>query len=274
MISRQDNNFQDRKGITTFGQLILPLTIVIALGLMFFSVRLFFYTPMNPERDNVMEEESKQIKEIIKDKQEKKTAEAKNNGAYSQDKKGAVVQQGKDDKAVGNAKAKEEYVSINPAKPIKTSTSKKITNESAVIARKTAKQEDKITQPVATKKEAKGEKQAVKTAKENSDKKAEKTQTSQKAKSTKTEKQAQSASTAKVKRWDIQIGVFSDKKNAEQLMQKAKSEGYKVYIEEETVKNASCYKIRVQGATDKEKTEKLLKDLSSKGYPVYAVAVE
>jgi len=376
MLSRQDNNFQDKKTITTFGQLILPLTIIIALALMFFSVKLFFYTPMNPDRDNVMEEESKQIEEIIKAKQEKKTAADKGSIAVIEKEDNSTLGQkraGKKDKSEG------EYISINPAKPIKTAVAAKTkvekrVNEEAMVKPKDTKthsaikketktvtqertkgtktQEKSAKQNVAnstksvaksgskegnettkketkaisrqktvpekkqsenkkeekikgtatqektakqnaanstknetkavskeaketTKKETKADsQQKTESAKKQTEKKEGKTEQAQQSSEIKTEQQTQANATDKVKRWDVQIGGFSDKKNAEQLMQKAKNEGYKVYINEGTANNAPYYRIRVQGSNDKEKTGNLSKELSNKGYPVYLVAIE
>lgn len=45
MVTRKTRNYKEKKPMTTFGQFILPLTVIMALALLFFSVKLFFFNP-------------------------------------------------------------------------------------------------------------------------------------------------------------------------------------------------------------------------------------
>lgn len=43
MVTRRTRNFKEKKTVTSFGQFVLPLTVIMAVALLFFSVRLFFF---------------------------------------------------------------------------------------------------------------------------------------------------------------------------------------------------------------------------------------
>lgn len=43
MVTRKTRNYKEKKTMTTFGQFILPLTVIMAVALLFFSVKLFFF---------------------------------------------------------------------------------------------------------------------------------------------------------------------------------------------------------------------------------------
>lgn len=45
MVTRKTRNYKEKKSIKTFGQLILPLAVIMLFALFFFSVKLFFMDP-------------------------------------------------------------------------------------------------------------------------------------------------------------------------------------------------------------------------------------
>lgn len=45
MVSRSTRNYKGRKPIAVFGQFILPIAVIIAIALLYFSIKLFFLTP-------------------------------------------------------------------------------------------------------------------------------------------------------------------------------------------------------------------------------------
>ena len=45
MVTRRTRNYKEKKPMATFGQFILPLTVIMAVALLFFSVKLFFFSP-------------------------------------------------------------------------------------------------------------------------------------------------------------------------------------------------------------------------------------
>jgi len=75
-------------------------------------------------------------------------------------------------------------------------------------------------------------------------------------------------------RWDVQIGGFSSKDNAAQLMDKAKTNGHDVYISESTLDGNVFYRVRVKGGASREEADKLSAELQKQGYPVYIVEIK
>ena len=49
MVTRRTRNYKEKKPMTTFGQFILPLTVIMAVALLFFSVKLFFFNSNETE---------------------------------------------------------------------------------------------------------------------------------------------------------------------------------------------------------------------------------
>lgn len=45
MVSRRTRNYKDRNFIASFGQFILPLAVIMAIALLYFSMKLFFLPP-------------------------------------------------------------------------------------------------------------------------------------------------------------------------------------------------------------------------------------
>lgn len=52
---RNTRNYKEKKPMITFGQFILPLTVVMAVALLFFSVKLFFLSPEHVRFDDEKE---------------------------------------------------------------------------------------------------------------------------------------------------------------------------------------------------------------------------
>ena len=58
MVTRRTRNYKEKKPMTTFGQFILPLTVIMALALLFFSVKLFFFNTDGTDEITVPREET------------------------------------------------------------------------------------------------------------------------------------------------------------------------------------------------------------------------
>lgn len=52
MVTRKTRNYKGKKPMATFGQFILPLTVIMAVALLFFSVKLFFFN--SNESDDIV----------------------------------------------------------------------------------------------------------------------------------------------------------------------------------------------------------------------------
>ena len=58
---RNTRNYKEKKPMITFGQFILPLTVVMAVALLFFSVKLFFLSPEQVPFDDEKETPKKEV---------------------------------------------------------------------------------------------------------------------------------------------------------------------------------------------------------------------
>ncbi len=77
MTMRRTRNYKEKRPMATFGQFILPLTVIMAIALLFFSVKLFFFNPNDitpPKEDPLASEQKAQID--VAPKPAKKTAKA------------------------------------------------------------------------------------------------------------------------------------------------------------------------------------------------------
>jgi cell division septation protein DedD len=71
MVTRRTRNYKEKKPMATFGQFILPLTVIMAVALLFFSVKLFFFSP-NGSDDIVFSKQEPVVQESVQSKPEVK----------------------------------------------------------------------------------------------------------------------------------------------------------------------------------------------------------
>lgn len=53
MVSRGTRNYKEKKPIAFFGQFMLPIAIILAIALLYFSIKLFFLTPNRAKTSDV-----------------------------------------------------------------------------------------------------------------------------------------------------------------------------------------------------------------------------
>lgn len=71
--------------------------------------------------------------------------------------------------------------------------------------------------------------------------------------------------------WNVQVGAFKDRSNAENLVKKLKQEGFPARLIEAKAGEAILFKVLVQSGTERASAETLAKTLGEKGYPVLVV---
>lgn len=254
-----------------FAQVILPLAAVMALALLYFSVKLFFVAP----------DDKKLGVELPFENNAESTASSQTVGS-SYEKSTAVELDMEDEEtitpAVANVQKKLSSGAPETNKPsaqfakkidlIETKTApkkemqKSKTNDTAAKTETKRPADDKS----AEKKEPKTEIKAEAKGKE-------------KAESRKIEKnepqQARSAEKkASKSRWDVQIGGFSTKEGAVETAVKAEKEKFPVYITESSLDGKPFYKVRVKGSSNKAESEVLAKKLADGGFPVYLIEIK
>lgn len=74
--------------------------------------------------------------------------------------------------------------------------------------------------------------------------------------------------------WVVQVGSFSDKKNAEDLTTKLKTAGFTAFVEESTGKNGDVYRVRVGPELSREKAEVVNKKLKEEQKLLKTIVVQ
>lgn len=136
MVTRRTRNYKEKKPMATFGQFILPLTVIMAVALLFFSVKLFFFNP-NGSDDIVFGKQEPVIQGSVQPKPEVKVANQDPAGPASGKKVEIIPAQPVDVK-------KEELQKNPPADTV----SAKTTAKPAAAAKETTQQSQKV-QPAA-----------------------------------------------------------------------------------------------------------------------------
>ena len=146
----------------TFGQFILPLAVLVALALLFFSIKLFFYSPTEICTEDIAEQEDRQITQIIRKRTEKRIAVQEE--TFKKPETPAVKTETNPEK--NRIQEESGHVSIAFARPVK-SASKAVPAERTAVKKtiETAQPESRIkkTENTGTKNKPAEQKKSVKT---------------------------------------------------------------------------------------------------------------
>lgn len=242
-----------------FGQIVLPIAALIAVGLLFVGIKLFFLTP--PNRGGV---------EVIagaENIQEEKTNSEDLGGGKSKDIPAVVATVKSEEKKTPQPKQNVVLAGpVDPTKPVKPAK-----GEQKPAAAKPATTKPSTVKPAVTNSTATGAKPA-----QTASKPATKIETTSTAKPTTTQAQkkpetipAKTPTTAKAgSKWGVQIGAFTKEEGAQTLSAQAKKDGYATSISATDSSGTKYYRVRVSAGDTKEKAEKLAAELEKKGYPV------
>jgi len=246
MVTRRTRSYKEKKPIATFGQFILPLTVIMAVALLFFSVKLFFVDPNDAS---------------VPKEGEPAAVQPKLTGSAESNEEEVPIK-----KPVKKAETKTSAVSI--ARPVDETKSAAITKDSA---------RDAKGQPDEKKQSVRTAESTVKKTQISEPKKATANKTATLSDGNRSPsvltQQSAAADEKPTVRWDVQIGGFLSKKNAVELMEKARAQGYDVYMDESTMNQAPFYRVRVRGSENKEDVRKTSAKLQQDGYPVYLVEI-
>lgn len=243
----RSRDYKEKKGLTLFGRLILPLTLIMALALLYLSVKLFFFAP---EKDGppILPQRFQQAELSSSDADEKAeiAAPTEDNATAAQNQKAAD--------ALRKTSVKK---TTGEEKKIKAQQTSAQTNTQAAKAQ-TKAQSSKL-QPKNEAAQAKQQpKGGAALKKENISKPAPR----------------QSAKEPGGERWDVQIGGFAAKEGAEITVKQAKESGYAPYVVESVLNGKPFYKVRVAGSRDKAASQELAGRLEKAGFPVYLVQIK
>jgi cell division septation protein DedD len=220
--SRRSRRSRSRKATFGFGQFMLPIVGLVAVGTLVFGIRLFFFPSPNGES----------LPPVLEQTQSTET------GSVDETSSDAVeIGGGESVVAVpeGSAQTKPESAKntkVVQAKPVAKPIAAKPTVP-PVTAPGGGSQTQKTVAPPPQ----------PKTAPEQLGKET----------------------------WNVQVGAFKDRVNAENLLRKLKQEGFPAKLVEAKSGEATLSKVLVLAGTERVAADKLAKTLSEKGYPVLVV---
>lgn len=251
MVTRKTRNCKEKRPITAFGQFILPLTAVMAVALLFLSVKLFF---MDPNDAYIDEGKTEAISHDMAHEKPKTT-----------------------DKSAAVSPAPQK----TPAAVTKNHTNKKTSDivlaKPVEVSKKTEKPKPIVKQgDTATKQNKKVVKATSVTPEANKQNKQEKPVKNEDAKQTgkRPDKPVTKEANGSQGRWDIQIGSLSSKESAETLLKKVTTQGYKAYVAEAAQGDKTTYKVRIKGSAVKAESAAQAAKIQADGYPIYIVQVK
>lgn len=234
MVSRRSRSYKDKGYMAAFGQFMLPLAVVMAIALLYFSMKLFFLPTSGTDRRG-----------------------GTNSGVASVDVTPSAPP------AVVTPVTPATQATQTPVTPVaSTQTSGAATSKPAIIAGPVGVAAQSQTKP-QTKPTTSTATTATNTVQT---KPAVTTGTSQQTKPV-------TAAASTVQRYDVQIGAFTTRENAQQLLQKARGQGHDVYINEAVHNGAPHFRVRVKGPAQKTDAQALSAKLQGQDYPVYIVTI-
>ncbi len=249
-----------------FGQIVLPIAALIAVGLLFAGIKLFFLTP--PNRAGV------EVVASVEDTQKANASEAENLGGKSEDTAPAVATVKSEEKKP--QQSKQNVVLAGPVDPAKATKSAKIESKPAAAKPAPTKPAGSVAAKPATTKLSVAK---PATTTQTAAKPGTKIETTPTAKPTaqaqKKPETIPSPTTAKAgSKWGVQIGAFTKEEGAQTLSTQAKKDGYATTISATDASGTKYYRVRVSAGDTREKAEKLAAELEKKGYPVAVLPMQ
>ena len=291
--SRKNRNYKERRPMFAFGQLVLPLAAIIAIGLLFMAVKLLFLSPNENKNAGIEFSPQKSLDESISHdvqsgsrisgsiaiKSAEKTGKTNISLAgpvdISDDGAPSNLSSDADAKKNKSTQPKEEQ---KPKKKDKPNDPKKVTkSDSAKLENKKESQTSEQKTGAVSKVPGKNETNDARKQEKGKDPVKKTTPTNEKVvQKPKTEKQettnAVNPSIGDKKRsWGVQIGSFSKKEGAETLLQQAKKDGFNPVISQHAVNGVPFFRVRVSAGADRQKADQMAETLQKKGYPVSVI---
>lgn len=273
MNSRRNNQaYKQKRPLIAFGQLILPLSAVIAVGMLLVGVKLFFMTPSIP---STSVEENPSVSVAHHEEAQPSNEEVSSKTSPSRE------------KVMSHKTPKQRIVAVPlvQASPISSSDSRKNLPALSPLGRgirptfskggekvqSRGSEPERVLSPNAERSsslEAKNPPLLKEQVEESTLKTQQRSSTSTKV-ATSQDKTAPSSLT--LSNWGVQIGAFSQKEAAEALCQKVGKEGLKASVVQVTLDGRIFFRVRIYAGHDRSSAEALATELQAKGYPTLIV---
>lgn len=236
-LSRKSRNYKERRRILTFGHFALPLAALVALGLLFVGIKLFFLTPSQRTSTETASYDVATTKMVSLEEE------------------------------IVPVEAEEKQTPPPPATPsVKPETKQKVQLAGPVDhqAKTSSKPQAAENRSVAKRNTA-----ASTTKKRTETAVSSKGSTSAPEKGTK-KSVAQSQGSSS---WAVQIGAFVNQEGAVRLVEQARKDGYSATVARGELSGKEYHRVRVAAGSTRESAEKLAAELEKKGYPVSLVPI-
>ena len=252
--SRRSRNYKEKRPMLAFGHFILPIATVVALGMLFVGIKLFFLSPA-PQENNVTYAVPETDDGTCGDYAPAETLSPDAPRQPETVQKNSVVLAVPVDPEKEDRKKETPKTAVTPkpaAKPVKTEKpdkpDKTDKTEKLDVAEKNIKVEKK--EPV--------QKSTVKTP--------------QTGAAVNTNRVPQTVTGGK---WTVQIGAFSKRDGAEALVAKAREDGLSAVISSAKVDGKDFYRVRVAPYfKTREDAAGRASEIEQKGYPVSVFPAE
>lgn len=236
--TRKTRNYKEKSSMLAFGHIALPLAAVIAVGLLFIGIKLFFLTP--PEDDAV---------EITPQSSYSAQAEPTRNDPVPETVE--TTSQPDDDDLKAEAPAPSANDTVALARPVG--------GGDAAPAQQATKPKQQNTKPQTP--PAKPQNAA---AKESGAQK----QQAQSAQPSKPQQKPQGGAAS----FGVQIGAFSKKEGAESVAKDAAKLGYSATISQGQNSGKTYFRVRVPAGKTRDDAARVAAELEKHGFPVAIIA--
>lgn len=278
--SRKSRNYKGKRPMFAFGQLVLPIAAILALGLLFTGIKLFFFAPPNTHTSEPVEyvphPASQDHSVDITSKVTQNTTQAELKEKVPAKKTGgtSVLLAGPVDPAT-------EAVTpvMKPSNEGKKTASTKKIAEKVIPSKESIEKQKTAEKKVLPKKEVKTNSMAPQTStKQTPAKQTSAKQTPEKAETTVRSKPTVKSPTPTIvpslksgTLWGVQIGAFTKREGADILAEQAKKDGYSPIVSQYEVEGKQFFRVRVKSGTDRDVAATVAAELEKKGYPVALV---
>lgn len=265
--SRKSRNYKEKRPMFAFGQLVLPIAAILALGLLFTGIKLFFFAPPSTRGPDPVEYIPQPV--------------SQDNSVDTTSKVTANTTHTENQQIVPNKKTGGNSIilagPVDPATEAVTPVMKSSNEGKKTIPKKTTP--EKIVSPTKPIEQKKTERKVpvktetkMNTVVKQTPTKPIKTVTAGESKPTvKTPSPTIVTSIKSGTLWGVQIGAFTKREGADILAEQAKKDGYSPIVSQYEVEGKQFFRVRVKSGTDREVAATIAAELEKKGYPVALV---
>lgn len=236
--SRKDRNYKEKRSMLAFGHIALPLAAVIAVGLLFVGIKLFFLSPADREGVEIISEQAA----VIESPEQTSAAQAlTGETAPSTPAPQAPA-------ASAQTSAPEPSAAVVLAGPVgsQPQTAAKPSGQKPAQPQKPttpAKPQAGSTRPTTPKKDQNAQSPAPKPT-----------------------------TPPASGNFGVQIGAFSKRDGAETVAKEAAKHGYKPQISSIESSGKTFYRVRIAAGRTRDDAAKLAAELEKKGFPVAIIS--